>query len=51
MSEDEIDLKSVQLKKEGKSQNKDLSRGSKSKDKRSFLFPSTAQSQVTVKSA
>lgn len=51
VSEDELDLKSVQLTNKGKSRNKDSSRSSKSKDKQSFLFPATAQSQVTVKSA
>ena len=51
VSEDELNLKSVQLTNKGKSRNKDSSRSSKSKDKQSFLFPTTAQSQVTVKSA
>lgn len=52
VSDDELDLKSVQLlTNKGKSRNKDSSRSSKSKDKQSFLFPTTAQSQVTVKSA
>ena len=51
VSEDELNLKSVQLTNKGKSRNKDSSRSSKSKEKQSFLFPATAQSQVTVKSA